>query len=513
MATTNGRTFVAEETDGKIYEIVTVGGTPRVELFFDVGTAIATNTDRQLDFTNTFHGGLRSVAFHPDFAQNGLFYTAMMETRPTDPASSTYLSDADQPIAADSVLVEWSYDHQANQVDRFSYREVFRIGMPVYDHPIKQIAFNPFAAPGSADYGLLYVGHGDGSVLSATAGGGQNNDALGKVLRIDPTRNGNDSYSVPADNPFVGDAGMIDEAWSIGHRNPHHLSFTNANGAVRLLVAEPGRDNVDEINMIERGGDFGWSEREGTFVHLEAGGIITGVASLPTNDAANGYVYPVVQLGHEGETGGASRGQVVAGGYVVNNGSELEGEYFYSYAGALGQIYHSSLNALEAAVTSLNPGQSPDALTQATVGEASILFDHDSDDTTAALPRENFRDVVDDDPDYDGSGRVDVRFGQGVAGEIYVLNKRNGWIYQVTNSVGSEIAHDGSTCVSRDVQGPAAPRLASSVASGLNFSSVRTVEASPSAGLWRFVNRGGVMFPVHVRGGDFLDGFSNVSCN
>ena len=92
MATTNGRTFVAEETDGKIYEIVTVGGTPRVELFFDVGTAIATNTDRQLDFTNTFHGGLRSVAFPSRLCSERV----VLHSNDGDPSNGSRVIDVSQ---------------------------------------------------------------------------------------------------------------------------------------------------------------------------------------------------------------------------------------------------------------------------------------------------------------------------------------------------------------------------------------------------------------------------------
>lgn len=512
MATFGDRTFVVEEFDGLIYEIIDGASTPRPEVFLDVKAGIAASTNQELDTTNLIHGGLRSVAFHPDFSQNGLLYTTVMETRPINPSPDRYLSDAETPIAADSVLIEWTYDRNSNTVDPLSYREVFRVGMPVYDHPIKQISFNPFASPGSADYGLLYVGHGDGSVQSAIAGGGQNNDALGKVLRIDPTQRGAQPYTVPVDNPFVGDPTMIDEVWSFGHRNPHHLSFANAGGTVQLIVAEPGRDNVDEVNVITKGGNYGWSDREGTFVHLEGGGVIEGVAPLPADDWTNEYIYPAAQLGHVGANGETFVGLVIAGGYVLDNGSELDGEYLYSYAGTRGRIFHSSLEDLTSAVTSLEPRQSPSALTQATVGEASLLFDHDNDDATAALVRSDFRDVIDDDPDYDGSGRADVRLGQGPDGETYVLNKRNGWIYLITNSVAPEVPA-GLTCVARDPGRVEGPQLAGSIAQALNFSSVRSVAMTPNAGFFRFVSRAGTMFPVQVRGADFLDGFSNVPCS
>ena len=66
--------------------------------------------------------------------------------------------------------IVWTYDNESGQVDPTSYREMFRVGMHVYDHPIKGIVFNPYAKLGDEDYGLLYIGHGDGSLQSAIAG-------------------------------------------------------------------------------------------------------------------------------------------------------------------------------------------------------------------------------------------------------------------------------------------------------------------------------------------------------
>ena len=95
------------------------------------------------------------------------------------------------------------------------------------------------------------------------------------------------------------------------------------------------------------------------------------------------------------------------------------------------------------AVTTLAPGQAPSALTQATVATPRILFDHDADQFTAPLVRTSLTDVFNDSPFYDGSGRADVRFGQGVDGELYISSKRNGQIYLVTNSMPSSLLCSG----------------------------------------------------------------------
>ena len=438
MTTLGDRLFVTTERDGLIYELTQSGQELVPTVFFDVGAAMEAESDTVLDISSPFHGGLRSLAFHPDFSSNGLFYISAMAARPPTPASHHYLSDATNPVAADSVLLEFHVDPATGVANPASYREVFRVGMPVYDHPIKQIAFNPYAEAGDPDHGLLYIGHGDGSVQSAIAGGGQLNDALGKILRIDPVVSGSSPYSIPTTNPFVGDASMLDEVYSLGHRNPHHLSFAQLGDQSLLLVAEPGRDNVEEINIILAGADYGWPQREGTFVHESTGGVVTGVSPLPSNEAQFGFTYPVAQYGHEGAPGSFFNGVAIAGGYAIDNGSELDGHYFFADFPTTGRLFHSPTQTLATAITSLDEGDpatdEPDELRQAPIGVVSILFDHDNSPATPALPRASLRDVFDDSPLYSGS-RADVRFGQGPLGELYVLSKRNNTIYLVSNSV------------------------------------------------------------------------------
>ena len=309
MATTGRRLFVVEQSDGRIYEIVDRHTRPRAELWFDVGAAIETATDRRLDRSNPFHGGLRSLAFHPRFAGNGRFYVSAMESRPTGPEGHTYLSDVADPVAADGVVLEFRAPIGGGPVDPTTYREVFRVGMSVYDHPIKQIAFDPNAAdPAHPDHGLLYVAHGDGSEWSATAGGGLGDDALGKILRIDPTPSGSgplaSPFTVPASNPFVGPGdGMLDAVYSLGHRNPHSLAFARQGTGTLLISAEAGRDNVEEVNLITAGANYGWSDREGTFVHLPGGGVGTGIAPLPIDEWRRALTYPAAQYRHRARPG------------------------------------------------------------------------------------------------------------------------------------------------------------------------------------------------------------------
>jgi glucose/arabinose dehydrogenase len=453
MALAGSRLFVGEEHDGRIYEIVgRATPSPAAMLFFDVGDAIATATGRHLDTSSDFHGGLRGLAFHPDFAENGLFYTSVMESRPASPAGHRYLSDPASPIPADGVVIEWRYDAASRTVDPGSYREVFRVGMPEYDHPIKEIAFNPYARPGDGDYGLLYVAHGDGSIESSVVGGGLGNDGLGKIIRVNPLAAGAQPYTVPSSNPFVGNPAWLDELYTVGHRNPHNLSFARWNGQVYFVVGEAGRDNVEEINIIRAGANYGWAAREGTYVHVgDSSGFLDGLDPLPANEWTNGYTFPAAQWFHQFDDPGSSRGagfvgQAAAGGYLVDNGSELSGLYLHADFAYDGKVFYTPMDELVAAKTTLAANQPPSALTQASISQAWIDFDHDDDPATAPIRHERMVDVLQLDPNYSPGGdvpRADLRFGQDADGTVYVMNKRNGWIYRVTNSIGRTVPVPG----------------------------------------------------------------------
>jgi glucose/arabinose dehydrogenase len=123
---------------------------------------------------------------------------------------------------------------------------------------------------GDPEYGLLYIGYGDG---------GANNikhpelchhlrSFLGTVMRIDPAGNNskNGQYGIPSDNPFVNETDplTVREIYAYGFRNPHRLTWDPSNNN-RLMVTDIGEANIEELNIIEKGGDYGWPNREGQF--------------------------------------------------------------------------------------------------------------------------------------------------------------------------------------------------------------------------------------------------------
>lgn len=408
--------YVCTGTSGGLIYKVSQNG--KVFLFFEVDAAMRSARGREIDYTNSGHGGLRSVAFHPRFNKNGFFYTSVMEKRNDQASNYRYFSRPDSPIGADSVVIEWKYIFKENRVLWSSYREVIRIGMPVYDHPIKQIAFKgPF----------LYIAHGDGSVQSATAGQGQSNDGLGKILRINPLQKNGKPYSVPLGNPFKWRGKYEDEIWAVGFRNPHNMCFSK-NG--QLFVTDAGRDNIEEINIVRAGGNYAWSKREGPFVHKPSGGIIDGIGPLPKDDAKYGFIYPNVIVGHEGYRGAGFVGQALAGSCPVENGSPLSGIMLYANFPTDGNLYYSSLWAMRKARVTGPPSQ----LTQAPTYKAKIFFDHDNNGNTPPIALDNLRDVIRQEPGFGGVDRADIRFGQGPNGEIYFSSKTVGRIYLITST-------------------------------------------------------------------------------
>jgi len=455
--TVGDRIFISTEgtqtNSSVIYELVDDGaGGKTAVVFFDVGQAYADGAADGRDLPNSggaiVQQGLRGIAFHPEFETNGKLYTSITEERPADPSTHPYLSDVDvAALSYDSVVIEWTVDPVTGQIDPDSYREVFRIGNVAqgFNHPIRQIEFNPYAEPGDADYGNLYIATGDGTWNYLTQGrnASQNDDGLGKILRVDPLeQTDGSSYGIPADNPFVGDPSMNDAVYALGFRNPGTITFAqNAEGETVIITTSVGFDNFEEINIIEPGGNYGWPFRAGPFLITQEGGNTTGVLPLPANEADFDLVYPAAFIAHDPFDGGndigfeGDIGAALTGGVVISNGSELDGEFIFADFAENGRFFHVSLEDLLAAKTSLEPGEDPDALTFATPSELTLLVDHDGDPETTPIVIANYKELVD-------SFRTDVRFGEGPNGELYVLNKRNGEVYVASNTLEADVVND-----------------------------------------------------------------------
>ncbi len=425
--------------------------------------------------------GLQSVAFHPDFDKvgqpgYGKFYATLLRTTASN-AGTPYLGTT-PGVTVDGVLAEVTYNHGANTFG--SYRELFRVKMPVNDHPIKQARFNPYSKPGDEDYGLLYMTHGDSNSQHSPGDYPQYLDnALGKMIRVnplDPDGAGTARYSIPATNPFANYSGttpaghstVLGEIFAYGFRNPHNFSFNkDDNGNVHILVGNIGRANVEEVDLAVAGGNYGWPKREGPFIEDQvptqnpsppnpgsAGsnyGYIEGTSPLPSNEASltDGYgkrnTYPVSQFDHNAEYGRYSSDSSIASGFVIRNGSDpnLHNQIiFNNFPEHDSFAYHADFDEMLAAVNQLDPNDTsrdePGELTYALPHVIHLALDHDNNSSTPAQIYDDFNAMLnfDDLIPPPSITRNDGRYGEGVFGEMYISTKqRNGVIYLVTNSV------------------------------------------------------------------------------
>jgi len=364
-------------------------------------------------FPNFFSGrglgsGFGFVAFHPDFARNGKFYTTHSEAFAALTTATPDFTQANAVIQ--SVVTEWTVTNPRANTFQGTRREVLRIGFASFIHAIQQISFNPNARRHDPDFGMLYLAVGEGG--QGVNGTDPQNLAIphGKILRIDPMghNSANGKYGVPAGNPFVGQPGALGEIYAYGMRDPHRFSW-DAGGTHRMFLGHIGEKDVESVDDVRPGDNFGWSEREGPFVFKRSDPC--NLFPLPADDAKFGYVYPVIAFDHNPPPDlpcNADVGHAVSGGYVYRgrNVPALVGKYVF---GDLvdGRIFFS----FEREMVRGGP--------RATIHEMKLL------DESGRLM--TMQDLV-------GDTRIDLRFSTDNRNELYLLSKSNGKIYKVTGA-------------------------------------------------------------------------------
>lgn len=242
--------------------------------------------------------GVQSFAFHPQFNQTGTrgfgkFYTF------TDTANTKPTPDF-KPLGGtrtqDTVLLEWTAKTpSADSYDGGPPRELMRMEQPFANHNGGLLAFNPTAAPGSPDFGLLYVSFADGGSGGDPFNQAQNlNSIFGKLLRIDPlgTSSANGKYGIPASNVFASDKdpNTLGEIYAYGLRNPQRFAWDSKNG--NMFLADIGQNIVEEVDLITSGGNYGWNVWEGSFKYIGREGVER------SNSRADSKVnFPIVEYG------------------------------------------------------------------------------------------------------------------------------------------------------------------------------------------------------------------------
>ncbi len=279
-------------------------GTDRVFVAIQQGTVhvfpndqAATETKLFIDLTKKVfyldkenEQGLLGLAFHPKYKDNGEFF-AFYSVRGTKLTNviSRFRVKKDNP----------------NEADPDSEEEILRVSRPFWNHDGGTICFGPD--------GYLYVALGDGGAGNDPEKNGQNlNTLLAKVLRIDiDKKDPGLAYAIPKDNPFVGKQGARGEIYAYGIRNIWRMAFDKKTG--KLWAADVGQNLYEEIDIIVKGGNYGWSKREG----LHPFGV-DGV------DANPNMVDPIWEYDHE-------VGKSITGGGVYRGKRlpELDGAYLY----------------------------------------------------------------------------------------------------------------------------------------------------------------------------------------
>jgi glucose/arabinose dehydrogenase len=277
-----GRIFIASQK-GNIYVLDKPDAEPRLFLDFQSRVSYKDNENEE---------GFLGLAFHPQFKTNGQFFVYYTK------------KDADPHT---SVISRFTANKETVQTcDPKSEEEVIRIPQPFWNHNGGMIVFGPD--------GKLYVGLGDGGAADDPLENGQNlGTLLGSILRLDvDAKDPGLGYAVPKDNPFVGQAGAKGEIWAYGVRNIWGISFDKQTGT--LWAADVGQNIWEEINLVVKGGNYGWSKREGMHKFRA-----NGDGPKPE------YIEPIWEYHHD-------IGRSITGGHVYRGQAipQLQGWYVYA---------------------------------------------------------------------------------------------------------------------------------------------------------------------------------------
>ncbi len=282
------RLFVTEQL-GRILVFENRSDASSASVFLDITDRVVYPTFSEM--------GLLGLAFHPDYENNGYFFVYYTAGDPRRDRVSRFQTSAPIDSVADpnseKILLEFEDDYP--------------------NHNGGGLCFGPD--------GFLYIGIGD----EGGAGDLDNNaqdrtKPFGKILRIDVDQNVDTEpyHGIPADNPYAGNSsGYREDVWAYGFRNPWRISFDVPND--RLFAADVGQRTWEEINVVEKGGNYGWDCREGRRDYDE-----NESPSSPLCASATDFIDPVFVYGR-------SEGGSVSGGYVYYGPSlpDLHGRYVY----------------------------------------------------------------------------------------------------------------------------------------------------------------------------------------
>ncbi|MDE0738501.1 MAG: PQQ-dependent sugar dehydrogenase [Planctomycetota bacterium] len=251
----SGRIFVLDQP-GLVYVFPEDNDVKKAEVFLDVSEKILSPLKSKPGHPED---GLLGLAFHPDYKNNGIFFTYY--TAPSALKAPPAPKGKPQKVLGKSIISRWKVSKDPDKADAASEVVLFEVEQPYGNHNGGSLEFGPD--------GMLYVPFGDGGLRDDPHANGQNlSTLLATVVRIDVDRKDpGKEYAIPPDNPFVGEAGKKfgegtrGEIWAYGFRNPWRMAFDSLTGD--LWLGDVGQNLWEEIDIVNRGGNYGWKIREG----------------------------------------------------------------------------------------------------------------------------------------------------------------------------------------------------------------------------------------------------------
>ncbi|KAJ6793564.1 HIPL1 protein-like [Iris pallida] len=350
----SNRVFFADQP-GKIWLAIVPGKGSGGTLSFDESSPFLDITD-EVVYESAF--GVMGLAFHPNFATNGRFFVSYNCDKVQSASCSGRCScnsdvdcdpsklgpdDGTQPCQIHTVVAEYTANSSSSMPSKATYaspsevRRIFTMGLPFTSHHGGQILFGP-------QDGYLYFMMGDGGGKGGDPYNFSQNkkSLLGKIMRLNidniPSESEIDdlglwgNYSIPKDNPSADDKELQPEIWATGLRNPWRCSFDSERPSY-FICADVGQDTYEEVDLISKGGNYGWRVYEGPLVYNSSSfpGRNTSAASINAIFPVMGYTHSVLN----NSVGSAS----ITGGYVYRSTTDpcMFGRYLYAdlYAGAM----------------------------------------------------------------------------------------------------------------------------------------------------------------------------------
>jgi len=420
----DGRRF-ANDSRGFLYLL---DGTNPPRVYANVAAAFP------MAIYNRLESGFIGFAFHPEFARNGLFYTVHAERGPGNPKKPDFIPPGYTPadVTYHNVITEWHATNPAANTFEGTRRELLREAHIVSNltHPMGAVEFNPTAKPGDADYGLLYT---SGSDHGFSNGGGPQANNPGQtqrldsiitaILRIDPRSpsvthgvKGLGDYTIPSANKFAADNDpkTLGEIYAYGFRNAHRLSWDLTDGT--MFASDIGMNQIEEINIVRNGENYGWMKREGYFENgrgTRPDGELNQLYPLPADIMSgrqkDGFTYPVAIYDHD-------EGAAITDGFTYHGRiPQLRGKFVFGDI-QRGRLFASDVAALKKADDGVPQTVAPIEEIQLYIRDASGTR---TDVTLQELIDKTMGAKI---------SRADLHIGRSRDGELFITSRQDGTI-------------------------------------------------------------------------------------